>query len=78
MSANVERVFSAAGYIASARRSRLSDSSLELLVLVIAKSNKDRLLFNRVITGEDLVKYLTVNVFLDTVVCLRALTNDII
>ena len=41
-SANVERVFSAAGYIASARRNRLGDESLELLV--IAKCNKDQLM----------------------------------
>lgn len=41
-SANVERVFSAAGYIASARRNRLGDESLELLV--IAKCNKDHLM----------------------------------
>jgi hAT family C-terminal dimerisation region len=38
-SASVERVLSAAGYIASARRNRLGDESLELLV--IAKCNKD-------------------------------------
>jgi hypothetical protein len=41
-SANVERVFSAAGYIASARRNRLGDTTLELLV--IAKCNRDKLI----------------------------------
>ncbi len=41
-SANVERVFSAAGYIASARRNRLGDATLEHLVF--AKCNKDKLL----------------------------------
>jgi len=32
-------------------------------------------MFTRVITGEDLLKYLTLNVFLHTVVCLRALNE---
>jgi hypothetical protein len=41
-SANVERVFSAAGYIASARRNKLGDELLELLV--IAKCSKDILI----------------------------------
>ncbi len=40
-SANVERVFSAAGYIVSARRNRLGDESIESLVF--AKCNKDLL-----------------------------------
>ena len=38
-SAAVERCFSAAGYIASARRSSLSDDMLE--TMLIAKCNKD-------------------------------------
>ena len=41
-SANVERVFSSAGYIASARRNRLSDETLEMLLF--AKCNSDKLL----------------------------------
>lgn len=41
-SANVERVFSAAGFIASARRNILGDKTLELLV--IAKCNRDKLI----------------------------------